>query len=269
MRSHCSCPLVFDWSWREAAYQALALLVIACPCALVLSTPVTVVSALTAAARRGILIKGGSALEQARSVRAIALDKASTLTTGSPKLMQVQAWESSPSVGADSVAWQLASRSDHPVSRAIAAGLAQSLPPGQTSSAEELTALPGRGVAAAVQGKHHVLGNLRLIREMGLASDSLEEALAVHSRAAVSLCWLTTALSVRFTPSPTRCASERAKPSPGSKGAGHHAAGPQRRQSADREHDRGRSGHEERLRATPEDKLRRMGELRPGLGPWP
>lgn len=65
-------PLVMDWSWHDAAYQALALLVISCPCALVLSTPVTVVSALTAAARRGLLIKGGQALESARKLRAIA-----------------------------------------------------------------------------------------------------------------------------------------------------------------------------------------------------
>ena len=190
-------PMAFDWSWREAAYQALALLVIACPCALVLSTPVTVVSALTAAARRGILIKGGSALEQARAVRAIALDKTGTLTTGSPKLVRTQAWESSVSMDADSVAWQLASRSDHPVSRAIAAGLAQSLPAGQTSSAEELTALPGRGVAATVQGTRYVLGNLRLIREMGLSSDSLEEALIVHETQGRSVTLLADDSAVR------------------------------------------------------------------------
>ena len=190
-------PMAFDWSWREAAYQALALLVIACPCALVLSTPVTVVSALTAAARRGILIKGGSALEQARAVRAIALDKTGTLTTGSPKLVRTQAWESSVSMDADSVAWQLASRSDHPVSRAIAAGLAQSLPPGQTSSAEELTALPGRGVAATVQGTRYVLGNLRLIREMGLSSGSLEEALIVHETQGRSVTLLADDSAVR------------------------------------------------------------------------
>ncbi|WP_047474890.1 HAD-IC family P-type ATPase, partial [Delftia sp. ZNC0008] len=85
-------PLVMDWSWHDAAYQALALLVISCPCALVLSTPVTVVSALTAAARRGLLIKGGQALESARKLRAIALDKTGTLTTGSPKLVEWKSW---------------------------------------------------------------------------------------------------------------------------------------------------------------------------------
>src|SRR5690606_7323040 len=83
-------PWLLDWTWQQSTYQALALLVIACPCALVISTPVTVVSALTAAARRGILIKGGSALETARGLRAIALDKTGTLTTGSPTLVHWQ-----------------------------------------------------------------------------------------------------------------------------------------------------------------------------------
>jgi Cd2+/Zn2+-exporting ATPase len=102
----------------------LVLLVIACPCALVISTPVTVVSGLAAAARRGILIKGGVHLEGARKIKAIALDKTGTITQGKPALVatevittdhaeaQVRRW-----------AADLAGRSDHPVSRAIAAGL--------------------------------------------------------------------------------------------------------------------------------------------------
>ena len=124
-------PLVMDWSWHDAAYQALALLVISCPCALVLSTPVTVVSALTAAARRGLLIKGGQALESARKLRAIALDKTGTLTTGSPKLVEWKFWseedaarDAAPGPALPAArALALAGRSDHPVSRAIASGL--------------------------------------------------------------------------------------------------------------------------------------------------
>ena len=77
-------PWAFDWTWMQALYKALVLLVIACPCALVISTPVTVVSGLAAAARRGILIKGGVYLEGARKLRAIALDKTGTITEGKP-----------------------------------------------------------------------------------------------------------------------------------------------------------------------------------------
>ena len=173
-------PAVLGWSWAQAAYQALALLVIACPCALVISTPVTVVSALTAAARRGVLIKGGSALEAARGLRAIALDKTGTLTTGNPTLVDWQALDSTAPAQAAALAWQLASRSDHPVSRAIARGLAAEAPPANT--VQDLRALPGRGVEGHVDGQRHVLGNLRLVREMQLLTPALEAALQAHEQ---------------------------------------------------------------------------------------
>jgi Cd2+/Zn2+-exporting ATPase len=108
----------------QGVYKALVLLVIACPCALVISTPVTIVSGLAAAARRGILIKGGIYLEGARKLKAIALDKTGTITEGKPKLV---AWEVLDTGGrcaaAEHIAAALAGHSDHPVSRAIAAGL--------------------------------------------------------------------------------------------------------------------------------------------------
>jgi Cd2+/Zn2+-exporting ATPase len=83
-------PWLLGWTWMQGVYKALVLLVIACPCALVISTPVTIVSGLAAAARRGILIKGGIYLEEARKLKAIALDKTGTITEGKPKLV---AWE--------------------------------------------------------------------------------------------------------------------------------------------------------------------------------
>jgi magnesium-transporting ATPase (P-type) len=80
-------PWLLGWTWMQAIYKALVLLVIACPCALVISTPVTIVSGLAAAARRGILIKGGIYLEEARKLKAIALDKTGTITEGKPRLV--------------------------------------------------------------------------------------------------------------------------------------------------------------------------------------
>ena len=173
-------PAVLGWSWAQAAYQALALLVIACPCALVISTPVTVVSALTAAAQRGVLIKGGSALEAARGLRVIALDKTGTLTTGNPTLVAWEAVGSAAPAHAAAMAWQLASRSDHPVSRAIAQGLAAEAPP--TNTVQDLRALPGRGVEGRMDGQRHVLGNLRLVREMQLLTPALEAQLRAHEQ---------------------------------------------------------------------------------------
>ena len=111
-------PLLLGWTWLDAIYRALVLLVIACPCALVLSTPVTVVSGLAAAARRGILIKGGSWLEQARGIRAVAFDKTGTVTAGRPVLVG-HGFFDGDTAATGAVAAALAGRSDHPVSQAI------------------------------------------------------------------------------------------------------------------------------------------------------
>jgi Cd2+/Zn2+-exporting ATPase len=95
-------PLLAGLSWQESLYKALVLLVIACPCALVISTPVTVVSGLSAAARRGILIKGGTYLEEARLLKAVALDKTGTITEGKPQLVDWRAWGSAEPRGSRS-----------------------------------------------------------------------------------------------------------------------------------------------------------------------
>ncbi|QEA11916.1 heavy metal translocating P-type ATPase [Comamonas flocculans] len=191
-------PPLMGWSWQQAVYQALALLVIACPCALVISTPVTVVSALTAAARRGMLIKGGSALESARNLRAIALDKTGTLTTGQPTLVHWQALGEDADAPARAAqrALQLAARSDHPVSRAIAAGLEA----GAAQAADEVlsfTALPGRGVQAEVAGAPWALGNARLAAERGLLTEGLKLLLAEQEARGRTLTLLMSATAVQ------------------------------------------------------------------------
>lgn len=170
-------PLLLDWAWLDAIYKALVLLVIACPCALVISTPVTVVSGLTAAARRGILIKGGTHLEGARKLRAVALDKTGTLTEGKPALVAFEAWGDADAAQTRSAAGSLAARSDHPVSTAIAAGI--DLP---REDVADIRALAGRGTEGRIGGRTLVLGNLRLIDERGLRTDALVQALAAHER---------------------------------------------------------------------------------------
>lgn len=170
-------PLLLDGAWLDAIYKALVLLVIACPCALVISTPVTVVSGLTAAARRGILIKGGTHLEGARQLRAVALDKTGTLTEGKPTLVAFQAWGNADEAQARSAAGSLAARSDHPVSKAIAAGI--DLP---REDVTDVRAMAGRGTEGRIGSRTLVLGNLRLIDERGLRSDALVQALAAHER---------------------------------------------------------------------------------------
>jgi Zn2+/Cd2+-exporting ATPase len=172
-------PWLLGWTWLQAIYKALVLLVIACPCALVISTPVTIVSGLAAAARRGILIKGGIHLEGARKVKAIALDKTGTLTEGKPRLVEWTVLDAgTDAAAAEHIAAALAGHSDHPVSRAIAAGLRPN-----SVEAKAFRAINGRGIEADIDGKTYALGNHRLIEERGQCSPTLEATLRGHEEA--------------------------------------------------------------------------------------
>ncbi len=155
-------PLFFGAGWYQSIYTALVILVIGCPCALVISTPVTVVSGLAAATRQGILIKGGLYLEQGRRLNWLALDKTGTITYGKPVLKEVISLLNMPEEDALSIAGSLADRSDHPVSRAIA----QAAHEGEIrfKQVENFTALAGKGVSGELEGKTWSLGNLRLIK---------------------------------------------------------------------------------------------------------
>ena len=167
-------PLILGTPWLAAAYKALVLLVIACPCALVIATPVTVVSGLANAARQGILIKGGAYLEQARNIRALALDKTGTITEGKPQLQQAQIL-AGDAAQAQHIALSLAARSDHPVSQAIARGLQTDSP--TPLAVEDFAALTGRGTQGRIAGQDYWLGNHRLVHERGLCSPALEAQL--------------------------------------------------------------------------------------------
>jgi Cd2+/Zn2+-exporting ATPase len=152
-------------------YRALALLVVACPCALVISTPVAIVSALTAAAREGVLIKGGVHLERLGSIRCVAFDKTGTLTHGAVTVTHVLGVEGVSSHGVLSVAAALESRSEHPIARAIMdeareAGVA--VAPGAG-----FRALPGLGAEAVVADGPAIVGSHRLFEERQLCTPAL------------------------------------------------------------------------------------------------
>lgn len=179
-------PPLLGFTPMQAIYKALVLLVIACPCALVIATPVTVVSGLATAARRGIIIKGGLYIEEARKIKVLALDKTGTITLGQPKLVAFSPQQEGADAGVlKQLASSLAERSDHPVSRAVAAGL-----DGERLAVEAFEALPGRGVRGVIEGRPLMLANHRWIEELGLCSSALEASMQVHERQGRSLSLL-------------------------------------------------------------------------------
>ena len=177
-------PLFMGGIWFDWIYKALVILVIACPCALVISTPVTVVSGLAAAARQGILIKGGVYLEQGSLLKYLAFDKTGTITHGQPKQTDLQIL-AGDATQVQRLLVSLAHRSDHPVSQAIVKASvdenAAHQNAGNQSSAnesyaevEDFTALAGRGTRGVIDGVTYWLGNHRLVHELDYCSPELE-----------------------------------------------------------------------------------------------
>jgi len=157
-------PLLMGGTWQQWLYNSLVLMVIACPCALVISTPITIVSGIAAAARHGILIKGGAYLEEGRKLTWLALDKTGTITNGKPSQTDFAPVSSIDPLEARTIAASLAIRSDHPVSFAIAeSAKADSI---QLRDVSEFTALNGRGVFGKIDGTTYYLGNSKLQKEM-------------------------------------------------------------------------------------------------------
>jgi len=151
-------PLLVDGNWQGWIYKALVLLVIACPCALVISTPVTIVSGLTAAARRGILIKGGVHLERGRHIKWLALDKTGTITQGKPVLTDSLALTSDAG-DYQQLALSLAALSNHPVANAIATSMREL---GQQELAVSgFEAVLGSGISGEVNARQYYLANQR------------------------------------------------------------------------------------------------------------
>ncbi|MBQ4616623.1 MAG: heavy metal translocating P-type ATPase [Mailhella sp.] len=173
-------PIFMGAQWLDSVYKALVVLVIGCPCALVISTPVTIVSGLAAATRRGMLVKGGVFLEQGRQLRVLALDKTGTLTHGRPRLTDIapvcghdggEEWDDEAELArALHLASSLAARSDHPVSRAIAEAGAEK--GGAYAEVKDFSAVAGRGVSGMLAGQLWRLGSMRMMEEAGILTEA-------------------------------------------------------------------------------------------------
>ncbi|KTD39667.1 zinc, cobalt and lead efflux system [Legionella moravica] len=171
-------PLVFGYPFYDWIYKALTLLVIACPCALVISTPVTVVSGLAAAAKSGILIKGGSYLENGYRLKLIALDKTGTLTEGKPVVTDFIAYDKNHTKSELLLlAASLDSHSEHPVAHALVAYWHKEQPNEEMLSIDQFTALPGRGVKGLVDQELYYVGNHQLAEDNEVCNLGVEQEL--------------------------------------------------------------------------------------------
>jgi Cu+-exporting ATPase len=166
------------WLWQgvpleEALLHAVAVLVIACPCALGLATPAAIMAGTGVAAKHGILIKDAEALEVAHHVDTVAFDKTGTLTVGEPRLVKLVPAEGVDEAGALQAAAALQAQSEHPLARAVVQAAAVASTDAQT--AEDVQSVPGRGTRGRVQGAWIYVGSLRWMEELGVALGPLAE----------------------------------------------------------------------------------------------
>lgn len=169
-------PLLFAGVWLTWFYRGLVLLVIACPCALVISTPVSVVSGLTAMARRGVLIKGGAVLEAVGKLKALAVDKTGTITEGKPQVTKIVTVNSKDEMEIIRIAAAIDTHSDHPLAKAVTQ-YAESKQVAFTRC-ENYQALNGRGAEGDLDGHRYFVGNHRFAHELGVCTPEIEQQLA-------------------------------------------------------------------------------------------
>lgn len=175
-------PLLFGAAWAVWTYRALVLLVIACPCALVISTPVSIVSGLTAMARRGVLIKGGAHLEALGKLRALAVDKTGTITEGRPRVTQVVTFAAKSEADVLRIAAAIDDHSEHPLAKAVVEAAREKKVP--VTRATSYQARTGKGAEGEVEGHSYFVGNHRFAHELGVCSEAVERTLTeIESRA--------------------------------------------------------------------------------------
>ena len=167
-------PLLMGGAWDVWFYRALVLLVIACPCALVISTPVTIVAALAGAAKQGVLVKGGTHLETPAHLKAIAMDKTGTLTEGRPQVVEIVPFGGRSEAELLRLAAALEARSEHPIARAILTRASESNIAAEPAQAVQ--AVVGRGVTGRVAGSDAWLGSRRYLAERMNSAAVLQQA---------------------------------------------------------------------------------------------
>jgi len=172
-------PLLFGGAWAKWIYEALVILVIACPCALVISTPVSIVAGLSAAARAGVLIKGGMYLEAPARLRVIAFDKTGTLTRGQPEVQRIIPLNGHSEDELLQRAASLETLSDHPLARAIVSkGMERDL---KVLPVDRFQSIKGKGAEGYIEGRLFWLGSHRMLHEKGAESPEMhEKALALE-----------------------------------------------------------------------------------------
>lgn len=181
-------PLFLGGSWDTWIYRSLVLLVIACPCALVISTPVSVVSGLTAMARRGVLIKGGVFLEAIGRLQALAVDKTGTITEGRPRVVRVIAQNGHTEDQVLSIAAAIDHHSDHPLARAIVDEAERRKVNVPVST--DYRAVTGRGAEAQIRDQEYFIGNHAHAHELGVCTPGIEDLLKSIESEALSVAVL-------------------------------------------------------------------------------
>lgn len=168
-------PLWMGSGWSQWTYRALVLLVIACPCALVIATPVSIVSGLTALARCGVLVKGGGYLEAVGKLRVLAVDKTGTITEGRPRVTGIESTSALPEEEILARAAAVDFHSMHPLAQAVVEAARQRSIP--FTPAQSFRSRTGLGAQGDVDGHPHFVGNHRFTHELGVCTPELEERL--------------------------------------------------------------------------------------------
>ena len=171
-------PLLFNGHWGEWFYQGLAVLIVGCPCALVLSSPIAIVSGITKNARNGILIKGGVFLEQLGKITTIAFDKTGTLTKGEPYVEDIQVYD--PTFL--QIAASIEKSSSHPIAKAVlrkAEGVYLEEP-------EDISTISGSGIIAKIKGVTYYLGNEAHIKHIKL-KDRVKDDIKVFKESGMTI----------------------------------------------------------------------------------
>jgi Cd2+/Zn2+-exporting ATPase len=168
-------PLLLGGDWNTWLYRACVLLIIACPCALVISTPVSIVAGLTALARRGVLVKGGAHLETIGRLKGLAVDKTGTITEGKPQVLGVELLGSATMPQVLGIAAAIDEHSAHPLAKAVVAHAKQQMI--AYERAANYQARSGRGAEGVIDGHAYFVGNHRFAHELGVCSESVETRL--------------------------------------------------------------------------------------------